>query len=1461
MPAGLRVWTLGDFRVEVAGRLVPDGEWRRSGATALVKLLVLRRRLHREEAVDLLWPEADADVGVRRLNKALHFARRVLGADRLRQRDGMLALAPADLWTDVDSFEDAARRGDVEAALALYVGDLLPENRFDDWTEPRRTQLRDSVVSLLFERSARSEPHRAEVDLVRLIAFDPLHEEAYGRLIRLEAERGHRHLALRWYDRLAARLRADLGVEPRHDLQRLHRSLIESRPADATFTRAESAPGTTIRPREPGIGNPIEPGSARRPHEHGNAGHPPETDTARHPHEHGNAGHPPETDSARSPHEHGNAGHLPALTHSGAGGPPPETDSARSPHEHGNAGDPPETDTARRPHEPGGVSRSTQKGARISEERKLVTVLDADLRGVRRRDADPENARRETAEWTALLREIVVRWGGAVQPVVGGGVIGVFGYPTAREDHADRALRAGAEILRRFDGPIRLGVDSGQIIAPDELWLIGGAVLDTAARLRAAAAPRTLLAAERTRRAADQTQFRFGEAQELSDPQEVIERRQVGELQELTDTQEVIERQEVGEPREVSEPQGGRVVGERHHPRPPDRRPGQDAGELLKAGHPQMAGVPPKAGKLPQAGEPQKPDGPQEAGAPLIARRLLSVAPDGSTDARRQHEAPMIGRAGELTAVLGLIDEAVTTRQPRLITVTGVAGIGKTRLVREAVACRPGLRVLHGRCLAAGSGITYWALGEILREACGIPLGDTAGAPQRLRSRLTQVFAGQRLSPDELEATVFALATTAAIRLPDNPLDQADPRDVADELGRAWPRLATAFADRGPLLLVVEDLHWAGAPLVGMLSRLVTRSAGPVVLLTTARPEFLESRPDLPDVSMVSLRSLPSDDSRALLDALPQAVRLDPRRRTEILTRAEGNPYFLGQLAAHLAENAGGGLPDTLHALLAARVDALPAGEKRLLQAAAVMGRVFWTTPLRVRLGPDLPGLLSALESRGLVRARPSALVTGQDEYAFQHALLRDVAYASLPVAERAAGHAEVAAWLEEVSRERIGEVIELVAVHYAAAADVDEWTRGKAFRSLITAGVSARRRYAVPRALDLHRTALRHASNPAERATALEALGDDHETAYDGDKAVRAWRDAITALRDAPGHGDRRAALCLKTAQMVVARWGGFREPADPALGDRVIDEGLAVVIDPPTKAQLLALRALCGGRWAWTGRIDPVRVEGRRRAAADAETLAGQVGSPTLRAMALLGRAAVHFQEGRYDDAVTAVLDEVKLVEQEGSQRDRALGHLIASLVVGDVRGDYRTALDHAHQSYGLARELSPHDRLHGTALVMICLEQLGRDAEIDPYVDEHLRLRQGPVAAMSCPYIRSGPLVAALVLARRGDRPEAVKVAATVEPDLVHPGNAEVLRARLALQRGDIPTARSLAERLVALDRRPGPEEIPHEALIMLQVLEAAGDHDALRRFLPRARRASGYLALLEPACDRAEAAARA
>lgn len=1250
MAGEVRIRLLGGFGAELDGVPVAVEAWQRSSATELVKLLALEpgHRLHREQVADRLWPDLDAATAGRRLAKALHYARRVLAARHLVLRGELLSL---DARVDVDDFEAAARLGDFDTALALYTGDLLPEHRYDDWAEPRRTQLRDMMLGLLLDQAADRERagdrRGARESLQRLADADPLHEQAHARLIRLAAADGHRHLALRLSTELADRLRADLGIEPGDDLRALHAELTAGR------TGAHAAPAVLQ-----------------------------------------------------------------------------------------------------------------------AEERKLVTVLAVDFRGVRPpvQPADPERSRRDAAARADLVGEVVQRWGGVAERQAGGGVLAVFGYPAALEDHAARALWAGFEMLQRIPAATRIGADTGEIVASEgSLCDAGGEVLDVAAWLREAADGRTLLASERARRAAYHGDFRFGRA--------------------VT-------------------PAGGPV---------------------------------------------------------LRARRLLSAT--WSSDWWRPSRTPLVGRDEELAAVLSLLDEVAVSRRPRLVSLVGAAGVGKTRLVHEVVAAalerRPETRVLRGRCLAAGDGITYWALGEILRDACGIALGERGRtAQQKLHDGVSELLAGS--DPSEVDRAVHALAATAAIPVPGNPLDEATPRAVADELAWAWPRFASAAAVQSPVIIVVEDLHWAGAALLEMVVRIAARSTGPVTILTTARPEGFPA--DLGDLSIISLRSLTDEAGARLLDRLPQTASLTPRRRSEILARAEGNPYFLEQLVAHVAEGGSAALPDSLHALLAARVDALPPAEKRLLQAASVVGRVFWPEPLG-RSG-DVGDLLAALERRGLVLARPRSALAGQCEYAFKHALLRDVAYASLPIAQRAYGHADTAAWLEELSRERVGEVIELVAYHYAAAADGwepdaprEEWIRGKALRSLLGAGASVRRRYAPAKALDLHRRALRYAAGVGERAECLEAIGEDFEVAYDGDAALRAWQAAIELLRSEPGHVDLRVRLCVRTAEMAVMRWGGFRAPADPVLGDRVIDEGLSIVADPATRARLLSLRAMCGGRWAWTGRLDPVPAAQRRLAADSGRQIADGLGVPALRSHAMLGQAAADFLDGRYADAVAAVLDEVELVEQGGRDRDRALGHALASLVIGAVHGDHERALHHARTSYALSRDLAPHDRLHGTYFVMAALEPLARWADLEPFLDEHLRLLTGPEAEMSCPYIQSGPLIGALAAARRGELDRARELAAGVRLDLDQPGNTVAWRALVAVELGEPETARTLAAHLVARARRPGPEEIPLDLLAMVEALQAAGDFDALRELLPTARAAGASLAVLLPTCDRAEGVARA
>src|SRR4029077_11719583 len=280
-------------------------------------------------------------------------------------------------------------------------------------------------------------------------------------------------------------------------------------------------------------------------------------------------------------------------------------------------------------------------------------------------------------------------------------------------------------------------------------------------------------------------------------------------------------------------------------------------------------------------------------------------------------------------------------------------------------------------------------------------------------------------------------------------------------------------------------------------------------------------------------------------------------------------------------------LPDTVTAGLCARIDALPPAQKRAMQEAAVIGRVFWEAPVRqATADPDVTASLLGLEAKGLVSVHPTSGIAGELEFIFKHALVRDVAYASLPRIRRARAHAEVARWLEQIAGDRSEEQAELIAHHYRTAvlgADADlAWTddpiaravlRTRAFAALLAAGAVARKRFAIAKAHELHQDALRLAIDDAERARALEAIGDDHEGAFHGDDAVPAWEGAIAALGQNPETRTDRVRLLVKCAKMTAIRWGGFKVLPPTQQVDGYVAAGLAAGPEPPERGWLLAL------------------------------------------------------------------------------------------------------------------------------------------------------------------------------------------------------------------------------------------------------------------------------------------------
>ena len=1059
---------------------------------------------------------------------------------------------------------------------------------------------------------------------------------------------------------------------------------------------------------------------------------------------------------------------------------------------------------------------------RAPDERKLATAVFVDLAestalGER---LDPERVRSILQEYFSLASSTIQAWGGTVEKYIGDAVVALFGVPRIREDDPARAVSAAAEIAERFEDlaadlerrhgvrlAIRVGVNTGEVLAPTEVHpdrpMVTGDAINIAARLQTEATPGSVLVGDRTFQST-RSLFRFGDPVELH------------------------------------------LKGKK---------------ESVRA-HPLVGRI----------------EGAVEAGP---ARNL---------------SARVVGRERELATLGGLLDEAIETRTPRLAVVYGPAGIGKSRLVREVVALgasgRPDLVVLRGRCPAVGQAITYWPLAEIVRAACGISLDDPGTAGQeKLRSRAGEVLAG--LPDDDAKAIVFALATTAGLALPDNPLDRSRPIAVVTELARRWPQFLSALAKRQPLVVIIEDLHWASGQIVEMVERLLARSTGPILLIATARPEFAEANPSFAvsssESTTVSLRPLNRSQSTGLLTGLLPANDLAPAIRDQILDTAEGNPLFVEEIISRLIEAgtltrqngrwqstgaADVAIPDTINGLLAARIDTLSETERRVLREAAVIGRIFWEQPVAVAVGAaDVAEPMGELERRGLVSMRPTSSLAGQVEYTFKHALIRDVAYAGLSIARRARAHADVASWLSGLSPDRPEELSELVAFHYKAALEegadlawpVDSpelaGVRDRAGAAFLIAGATARKRYALDHAIELHRLALELATTDEERAVILEALGDDHDAAYDGDRALPAWDEAIGIRRAMPESGPHVARMAMKAARIAAIRWGGFSVPVEPDVIDRYVDAGLEVANVGETRAWLLALRAAAGLRWVAFHRTDPVPLEERVEAAKEGLTYARQTGDSALESNALRAIGALLLLHGEVERGIELTHEMLAQVEQVGDPRERHLAMIEAMQTLAWMGGEASEVVPGLEAAIRLGRELRVHDLCHSTGTLMNALYLAGRWDEIPDYLDEHLRTFKTDDAGTTCPFALGGFQLGAMVLAHRGEVDRAREVAALMPKSEAPVGVVEGLQAMVANALGDPATGRSIAEQVLATGARNFAEEPTVEIVAELDALIALEDWDAVRAFIPVARSRSSELALAGPAIDRADGLAAA
>jgi class 3 adenylate cyclase len=750
-----------------------------------------------------------------------------------------------------------------------------------------------------------------------------------------------------------------------------------------------------------------------------------------------------------------------------------------------------------------------------------------------------------------------------------------------------------------------------------------------------------------------------------------------------------------------------------------------------------------------------------------------------------------VGREDELGRLTTAYRRAVESAHPVLVTIVGDAGVGKTRLVRELwdqlADQRPEPLRRTGRCLAYGEGVTYWPLAEALKEHLGISESDT---PAEVRRRL-----GDR----EILGLTLGLDLAGDLH----------PLAARDRLHEAWIAFLSDQASEQPLVLLIEDVHWAEQPLLDLLERIALDVAQPLLVITTARPDFLDGRaawsPRI-DSETIWLEPLPTATAGSLVDAL-LAGGLPQEVRDLVVEHAEGNPFFVEEVLrslidAGVLERADGKwhandlapgfeIPDSVQAVLAARIDLLGEAEKTALQAAAVIGRIFWTGPV-YELAEGTQPDLRVLESRDFIRRRSGSSLEGEVEFAFKHALTREVAYGSLTKARRARLHATFADWIERLGGGR-DEHIPLLAHHYAEAVrpedadlawpdDVDQLDRlrGAAVRWLRRGAELAASRYEIDEALSMLERALDLEASVEDRVELWRAIGHAYALRYDGEAFWRAMHMALEASTDPAVDANIYAELAYETA----IRSGMWRRRPAQDLVDSWIERALAGS-EPDSRARAQALIAL-----AWWN------PSAAREAALEATQVAERIGDPELRSQAWGARGIVSFATGEFDHGRAWAERRFEVLDELSDPDLRA--DIYAAPISGCIwSGRFREARRLGGINDEITSTLTPHHRVHGVAILGEVEELLGNWNAVRA-LQERTEEMVGGNRETPCVRNARSLLVCALANVCLGDDDEAGRLEEIAQEHWME-GYGPFLdtpRIRIALVRGDL----DLVEQLV-------------------------------------------------------------
>ena len=936
-------------------------------------------------------------------------------------------------------------------------------------------------------------------------------------------------------------------------------------------------------------------------------------------------------------------------------------------------------------------------------ERKVVTVLFADLVGftAQAERLDPEDVQAVLAPYHARLRSELERWGGTVEKFIGDAVMALFGAPVAGENDPERAIRAALAIrdwiAEEGKLQVRIGVNTGEALVnlaarPESgEGMAAGDVVNTAARLQAAAPTDGILVGETTYRATQQT-IDFGE-------------------------QHTVEAKGKEEPIRVWE----------------------------------------------------------------VAQARASFG----VDLAPQVGGPLVGRERELEQLTGALVRTREQRSPELVTLVGVPGIGKSRLVAELFAVVEHGGVLtywrQGRSLPYGEGVSYWALAEMVKAHAGILETDSA---EDADAKLSRALEGQIEEDEDWVRSHLRPLVGQATEVAGGSREEAF---------AAWRRFFEALAEQRPLVLVFEDVQWADEGLLDFIEHLAdwVRDV-PMLILCTARLELLERRTawggGKVNAATIALAPLSDDETAKLISALSQRPLLEAETQTALLDRAGGNPLYAEQYVRMMAERETGKdlpLPESVQGIIAARLDSLPLEEKALLQDAAVIGKVFWLGALGAT-----EQQLHALQQKEFVQRARRSSVEGETEFAFKHLLVRDVAYGQIPRAERAEKHVRTAEWIESLGRPE--DHAEMVAHHYLSAIDL--------------ARAAGREVDAVaPRA----RVALREAG---DRATPLNAF-------------EQAERYYVEALALAPEDKERLELLFRKGR----ARY--FREQR----GGGELEEaraGLLAAGDPEAAAEA----ALMLADIAWNAG-DRSRVNGHLE---DARALVAGRPPSRIQSFVLSEVSRYDMIADRNDSAIEVGREALRMAEQLGLDdiRAHALNNIgSARVAAGDPGG-----LEDLEESIGLATRLnSVADMIRGHNNFATMNIVLGRPDRGEAGALEAYRLAEHFGHYGFARWASGGPLPAAALTAGRWD-----EVIERTDAFLADVGGTHYqaatsygFRGLVRVGRGDLAGATTDAMRAVEAARPAMDPQLFLSALgIAAQIFFSAGDEERAIQLLEEA-----------------------